>query len=523
MSSTTRISTRIRRASALLLCALLLLSPALATEMDDDLQLGIISIVTQRLNPLTSVEREFMSLTDLVYEGLIQIDDDYQPQPCLAERWEASSGGGTWYFYLREGVTFHDGTPLTAHDVVATANEILRLATDEGSDNKGVYASLQYFVTGISANDDLTVVVKTNRKNYGFLYAMNFPILKASEVQADNPYGTGPYVVEDFRPSDYLWLCANSRWWQQKATVSEIMTTFHVTGRELVSSYENNRVDAVLTRSITAAQYRSGITNLNISYRTKQLETLMINNRSRELTDVNVRKAIRYAIDLDAIIDTAYYGMVTRADTPMIPGTWAYSADDAAFVYNPVKANELLDASVWNDSDGDGVRDTVINGKKANLHLRFYVYEEQDNSVRVEVANQISDMLAQVGIECKVESMPYADVKARMAAANYDLALATFNTDYTPDPGYLLISGNTGNYAFYRSTAMDELHKQLRQTMGLAEYTAKLREIQALFTEDCPFLCLYYRNGAILTRKVFTTVRDVREPEVLRGIEEIGR
>ena len=165
------------------------------------------------------------------------------------------------------------------------------------------------------------------------------------------------------------------------------------------------------------------------------------------------------------------------------------------------------------------MRDKVIDGKKRNLHLRFYVYEEQENSVRVEIADRIADKLMEVGIECKVETLTFADVKARLKAGNYDLAIAAFNMDAAPDPGFMLISGNTANYMRYNSKKMDSLFTTLRKSLDFNAYSQTLQEIQQLYWEDCPFICLYYRNGAILTRKMFTDARDVREPEVLRGVE----
>lgn len=477
------------------------------------------SATTNRLNPLTPVEREFMSLTALVYESLVVLDDNYLPQPGLAERWEPSPDGSSWTFTLREGVAFHDGSPLTSADVAATVNEILRLAGDEANANKGAYATLKYFINKVTATDERTVVFTTSRKNFGFLYAMNFPILPQNYVQADNPPGTGPYVVEQFLPADYLWLSLNSFWWGGRPQINEISTLFHATNRELVSSYEYNRVDAVLTRSMTAAQYRSGITSLNLSYRTRQLETLMMNHRSYELADVRVRKAIRAALNLDAISNSAYMGMAQRTDTPLPAGTWMYKGDEGGIRQDLETTNSLLDEAGWKDSDGDGIRDMMKDGSLVKLSLRFYVYEEQENSVRVNAANQMIAQLAAAGIEARLSVMNFREVQEKLEAGSYDLCIASFNMDYTPDPGFLLMTGNTANYSRYKSKDMDKLFEELRGSLTRETYQSKLYQIQDLFIQDCPFLCLYYRNGAVLTRVMFTKARDIREPDVLRGIE----
>ena len=106
---------------------------------------------------------------------------------------------------------------------------------------------------------------------------------------------------------------------------------------------------------------------------------------------------------------------------------------------------------------------------------------------------------------------------------DFDMCIAAFQMDVVPDPGFMLMSGNTGNYCGYKSSAMDSLFKKLRTERDFSGYQQTLWQIQDLFAEDCPFICMWYRAGALLTRKVFTTVRDVREPEILRGIEMAGK
>lgn len=513
--------TKSRFLPLLCLALSLLLIPGMpGVQAEEPLTIGVHLTNTNRLNPLVPVERETMSLTALIYEGLVQMDDQFIPQPCLAEKWSVSNNGATWTFTLRNGVTFHDGTPLSANDVVATVNEILRLSSDETSTNKGAWSSLKYFISGISAPDPNTVVIKTQRKCFGFLYAMNFPILPAAQVQADTPSGTGPYVLEQFQPQDSLILSANTAWWGGNVKISELNIIFHADNRKLISSFEYNRVDAIITRALNAAQYQSGTSSLNLSFRTRQLETLLINNSSKNLQDLNIRLAIRYALDIDSISSTLYMGMAQRTNTPLPSGTWMYQDQGQAFRPDKSKSDKLLQDAGWTDSDHDGILDKIIDGKKVNLSLRFYVYEEINSSVRINAANMMADMLRSVGMDIRLEVMSYSLVQERLKAGNYDLCMASYNMDFTPDPGFMLISGNVGNFERYKSDEMDALFKELRATLNRDEYKQKLYQIQTLFEKDCPFICLYYRSGAILTRRLFTNARDIREPEILRGIEK---
>lgn len=527
MRSINSIITRsmIKKALALALALMLCCPAALATTMDDSLTLGMISVKTTKLNPLIAQEREFQSLTALIYEGLYSLDDNYMPQKCLALNCDADSTGKVWTVELRDDIYFHDGTLCTAYDVVATINEILRLA-EEG---KGQYAQLKYLISSATANDAKSLIIKVSRPYYGIYYALTFPVLPQSQVQADNPVGTGPFKAEQFVPTNYLYLSANSDWWNGVPEVKNISVLFQATNRQLIEDYEFNRVDAAITRSSAAGQYRTGLTNLNISYRTRQLELLLMNEATASfpLDDERVRRAIRYAIDADAIANAIYAGTAERTDTPFPYGTWMYQDHDEAYEYNPEKAKALLAEAGWSDSDGDGMLDIIKDGEKKKLKLRLLTYEEPDNSVRVQAATMISDMLWAVGIKAgdkdrNVESVSYSTAKARLSARNFDLALVAFQMDTVPDPGFLLMSNNTGNFGGYKSSAMDGLFKQLRKTMDQPTYEGLLHQIQDQFAQDCPFVCLYYRCGALLTRKVFTSSRDIREPEILRGIESVG-
>ncbi len=515
---------KFRRVLTAVLLSLTLALPcngALASNVENSLVVGIQSSKTLTIRPLLPVERDMLSVYDMVYESLVYIDDDYIPQGQLAQSWEASSNGKTWTFYLRPGVFFSDGTPLTATDVVASAQYILQRANDENTTDSGFYSNLKYYIASISAKDDSTVIVKTTKRPcYGLLYAMTFPVVKASEVDVDNPLGTGPYMFNTFIAGDYAWLQTNPNWWKMQPQVQELMFSFHDTQKAVIESYEYARVDTAFTRSIAGGQYKSGVSSLAISCRTNQLECLLMNNSASELTKP-ARQAIRYLVDTSKIISSVYSGMAVATDLPFYPGTWTYNDTlSSYFIKSTEEAKRLLEEDGWGDSDEDGVLDRINSeGKLVKFHLRFYVYEEPENDVRVEAANMISDMLAAVGIEAPPVTMTMAGVKEKLSAGSYDLALVSYAMDACPDPGFMLMRGNTGNYTRYRSEEITQMFEDLRKEVNQVGYRQKLWEIQSRFAEDCPFLCLYWRKGMILTRYMYTTVRDVREYELLRGIE----
>ncbi len=511
-----------KRMLCLLLALMLLPAFALAESVQDSLVVGLVSYRTYEIRPLVPQERDIMSLYALIYESLVTIDDNGIPQPLLAETWTETGGGNTWTFTLRENVTFSDGTPLTAADVAASGNYILNLSNAEVAD-KGFYQNIRYMVSSFEAPDDRTVVVKAKRDYYGVLYSMTFPVVHQSQLETASPLGTGPYMINSFAPGSHLWLTANPNWWQMQPQVTEIMATLFPSNKELITAYEYGQVDTAITRSVAAAQYKSGINSLSIAYSTRQLEVLLLNNGTFEFEDVRVRQAVRYAINTNLIAQNVYMGMTIDADTPVPSDSWLYYDQESSFTYNPQKAIALLEEAGWTDTDGDNVMDKVVDGKKRNLHIRLFVYEDPENDVRFETANMIVDMLAEVKIQVKVTTMTYGEEEEALRAGSFDMALCAFQMDVVPDYGFFLRKGNNQNYCRYVSSEMTSLIDTLRTQEDQHDFAYTTQTMQQVFANDAPFICLFYRSGAILTRKMFTTVRSIREFELLRGIEAFGR
>ncbi len=516
-----------KRLLCLLLCVLLLPAYAFGESVGDSIIIGMLSTRTYELTPLTPLERDVISLYNVIYESLVTIDDNGVPQPLLAETWSETNGGKVWAFILRDNVTFSDGTPLTARDVAASGQYILDLANNKEAEDNGFYANIKYMVSSFKAVDDKTLEVKAARDYYGLLYAMTFPVVPEGQVGMANPLGTGPYVVSSFEPYSYMMLSANPNWWQMQPQVQEITVTFYSNNKDMITAYEYGRVDAVFTRSVAAAQYKSGINSLSISYDTRQLEVLMLNHRERSfpLNNLNVRKAIRYAINVNLISSNVYMGMTMAANTPIPSDSWLYYDQESSFVYNPDKARELLAAEGWKDLDNNGVLDLPVDGAEEPKHLvlSLYVYEDPTNDVRFETANMIKDMLAEVGISVHVETGSYAEIKTVLENGSFDMCLCAFQMDVVPDVGFFLRKGNAQNYGKYNSSEMTSLIDALRKQENQSDFAYTTQAIQQQFAADVPFICLFYRTGAILTRKMFTTVRTIRELELLRGIEAFGR
>ena len=139
----------------LLAVILLPINPVSAEGVGREFTIGIQSTKTISIRPFEAVDRDMLSIYNAVYESLVYLDDNYMPQGCLAESWEPGNNGKTWTFTLRSDIRFSDGTPITADDVVASAQYILDKANDENIADHGFYYNLAYFVKNITELDNI--------------------------------------------------------------------------------------------------------------------------------------------------------------------------------------------------------------------------------------------------------------------------------------------------------------------------------------------------------------------------------
>ncbi|MBP3656538.1 MAG: hypothetical protein J6K32_07580 [Clostridia bacterium] len=518
------------RLSAFLLLLLMAALPCAAAEELNTLTCAIVATNNLELRPLELNQRDAVSVLDLVYEGLFTMDDNYEPQPELAYSYSFSNEGRKLIVELRKDVRFHNGNPLTARDVVATLDYMYTLTGFDDDLNseveladRGLYYSTFYSIRSWEASDDYTIVFTLRRASYGSLYALTFPILPAYEVANAMPSGTGPYVYDGYEPGGSIWLKANADWWQRTPAVKMIRAQIFSNSEQALTAFDAQDVDAALTRSINASRYSGSLNSFSLSARTRQLEVLLINRaysifKSDENGDNLVREAISYAINRSELISSVYQGMATIAYTPVPTGTWVSNESTINDKYDPLMAMALLDQAGWKMAD-DGKR---YKGKEAMKDLRILVYDEPGSTVRTSAANKIAEQLEAVGIPAYVTTWTRSEVLSKLKVADYSLAVCAFNFDVNPDPGFTLTSTASCNYTRYRSDDMNDLLTQMRKSYTAADYQNVMKLIQDQFEEDMPYICLYWRTGALLSRSAFTNARDIRELELLRGIESFG-
>ena len=469
-------------------------------------------------DPLLVNTKELKNLLSLVYEPLLTYDSTDRLASCLAETWTTYDGGVTWVISLRHGVTWHGEQDFfTARDVLYTYG---LLKSDGYAESP--YRAQADQIASIEATDEYDIVVTGVNPGMSALYALTFPIVSKDHFSKNK--GTGPYLLTAADPSAGALLTANENWWKKTPYITNIVAKCMDEGTTALSLLQIREINFAPSSSVTVTTYREeGVVNIFEEY-TQHAELLYVNQSSWRLQDVNVRKAIAYALDRREIISKCYYNHAVAVDVPIPPDSWLYDSTSKVYDTDTSKAEELLKSSGWEDYDGDGIRELREEGGISKLKLTLLVNDTPDNLIRKDVAALIKTQLAQIGIDVEIVTSAWdsssEEYLTSLTAGGFDLALAGINLDRSPDLGELLSTGGDRNYGKYSSAAMDELVGKVNASASEKDLKENTAALCAEFTDDLPFIMLYFRTYSVAYSAELTITSDIRDTDLYRSVEK---
>ncbi len=395
----------------------------------------------EKMNPLTTKNKINLELFGLVYEGLFELDENFEPVGILCAGYEIN--GNTYRFKLKDGVTFSDGTPLRANDVVFS----LRLAMQPNS----YYASRLTNIANIKADGNSAVLITVNRYTGNLPCLLDVPIIKSESDAAKIALGTGAYVLGTNERGEYQ-LTARDGWHVGKPLpYSHIELTKVASADELVFGFESRDIDvlSVDPTSPNAMQFR-GEYELR-EYSTTIFQYMGFNMSNSTLRNAHVRRAIACAIDREATASQDFAQLADVTCLPIHPSSPAYESETAdTLAFSLEKAYSLLTSAGFTDADGDG---RLENQNGGDLSFRLLVNSE--NKSRVALARRISSDLAKIGVTVSVDEKKWEDYLSALYAGNFDTYLAEVNLSADFDISRLIRTGGSLNYGRYSSTDTD--------------------------------------------------------------------
>jgi peptide/nickel transport system substrate-binding protein len=289
-----------------------------------------------------------------IYEGLLRYDEKATPLPCLATSWTQNKEGTVFTFKLKPGVTWHDGKPFTADDVLFSADVFLRKT------HARLRANLAA-VESIKAIDPLTVEFKLKYPFGPFLgifEVSGMPMVPkhiyegtdfATNPANATPIGTGPFKFKEWVKGSYIQLVANEKYHVEGMPLVESVY-FHVIpdAASRAAAFETGKIDVVPGGAIEyfdvarlAKLPGAAVTSKGWEFYAP-LSYLYINNRKAPTDSVKFRQALMYAIDRETICKVAWHGFAKPATGPVNSNVKFYSTDVAKYPRNVETAKKLL-------------------------------------------------------------------------------------------------------------------------------------------------------------------------------------
>lgn len=502
-----------KRLFCLLMCALFVFQGAAVAGNEDVFTIGMVCSAGATINPYRCTQRDLISFNELVFESVIDFDDSFKPVGELALSWQEQAGG-IYTFKLRDNVRFHDGTYLSANDVLAAYEHIIAIG-----ESSPYYVRCQY-IKKMEVVDLYTVKVTGKYESYLTLYAMTFPVAQRNTLSQELACGTGPYWYIGY-DLEWLQLDINPFWWKKSPTIRTLFgLRYDDTGDALVA-LSMGEIDALSTRSQNAALSRLLNDRTSVDYTTLTYELLIPNLKSTIFENVYTRQALMYAIDITTIASNIYMGMVTESEVPVVPGTWLYETQSAVYFESQERALQLLYQGGWGDYNNDGILDQVVNGILQQFEFTILTYDDDTAGTRTHAAEMIRDQLKPLGINVTVSTSTKSAVQKKMKNEEFDMVLCAMNMSMLPDLTFLLNSQGRLNYSGYADTGMNNLLEDVYMTMDEVQFQFLFSQIQMKIVQELPFLGLFFRKGTIMTTADASGFAAVRETDAFRGIEYI--
>jgi peptide/nickel transport system substrate-binding protein len=427
-----------------------------------------------KLNPLvTRVNPEYL-VAELLYSGLTRLKVDMSPEPDLAESWTNSTDLLEWTFALRKGVSFHDGSPCTAADVVATFEAILDAKTaSPARQNVGPIAK-------VAAKDESTVVFTLSAPFADLpvtLAYTNAKIVPAAVIKAGlgkldrEAVGTGPFKLVSFEPERLIVVARNDAFYdRERPYLDKIEVVVYPDVSAEASALISGDTDLISTTPPTEfgrLQKASGVKALRVA--SGQFCNVNFGCDQKPFNDVRVRQALALTVDRAAMVDFVTEGFGSPGnDTPLNPA-YRFYAEQPAKAADIAKAKALLAEAGY----PNGLDATLIASDRPGQ--------------RTQLAVALREMAKPAGFRINVETMPHATYLDQVWKKG-SFYVGFYNMQATADAIFSLLytSNAAWNETRWNNAAFDKLVFEARATTDETKRRALYADAQKLMNVEVP-------------------------------------
>jgi peptide/nickel transport system substrate-binding protein/oligopeptide transport system substrate-binding protein len=475
------------------------------------------------LDPPLAGASQSVGVISLVFEGLVRLDSNLNIAPAGAESWDVKDGGKTFIFHIRKGLQFANGDPVTAEDFAYSLNRAF--GPDFANGNAGYYLSnivgsmdvtngKAATVSGVKVIDAQTLEIDLQNPSVYFLYQLTFPasfVVPKKAVDAnpqnwtDKAYGTGPFMVKEWKHNQSITLVPNPKYWLGKPQLQEIDLPFIQDPATALKLYQTGQLDIMGTYNFPTDQI-SSVANDPAFHQVNQFFVTYIgfNNAKPPFNDVKVRQAFAKAVDKDTLINKVLGGTVVRADTIIPPGMPGFNQSATQIQkYDATEAKQLLASAGFADGNGFPKVALSINNQDPNY---------------AKIGTALQQMWKEnlgVNVDINTEELSkFNDDLTAMAnkpddPAAFNFYISVWGADY-PDPqnfvSQQLRTGVGNNNGHYSNAQFDQLVDQADVETDQAKRLQLYQQAEQIALTEVGWLPLYYGKANLLIR---STVQDL--------------
>ncbi|MFI6283400.1 ABC transporter substrate-binding protein [Streptomyces sp. NPDC051018] len=442
-----------------------------------------------------------------VCEGLLRLAPDLSLEPALAESF-ANPTPTTWVYRVRPGVTFHDGTPLTAEDVAFSLGR--NLDTKAGSFWSGAYEN----VSSVKATGPLEVTVTLEKPDVLFNAYMSSPAgivdSKATVTAKGKAYGTpaggvncvGPFSLGTWEKGQSMTLTRDDEYFDEarRAKAKEVVFRFVRDPAAMVNGLLSDSIDGSWFLPPSALERLSSSGKGTVYYgKSTQGFNAIVMNTDGPLKDIRVRQALSMAIDREGIIDAVISGAGEPQKAPAVPGSWGYAQKTYQSAWDGLKVTE---------QDIEAAKKLVAEAGKPAKPI-FVATTSAEAEVPV-IGAEIQSAAKKIGLDVEIKAVPadqyngvYTDEKAR---EGIDLYLTGWGTDFA-DPLQMYQYFQTGhfyNFSGFSDPEYDELVAKAGRTSDEEERAKLVTAAQRIVVDELVWIPLYAPHNTLFLNKRLT-------------------
>jgi peptide/nickel transport system substrate-binding protein len=466
-----------------------------SAKPDPNTLVMIIESSPANLDTRVGIDAQSERIDSLIFDYLLSHGDNLNVAPGLAERWEIPDPL-TYLFHLHQGVKFHDGRTLTAHDVKWTFDSLLsgKIRSTRGAAYR--------FVDRIDAPDDFTVIFHLKEPDAALLWnlsegAVGIVPYGSGDEMTRHPLGSGPFKFVSAETDREVVVERNDDYWGEKAKLARVRFAVVPDATTEALELRKGSADVAINASyspdavLTLERERNLVIDRGAGTR---LAYLAFNLRDPILKDARVRQAIAYALDRQVMIDDLWRGQARSARSILPPQSWAFNGDVTSYDHDPVKANELLDAAGYPQVNGVRFRITMKTSSDENTRLMVAVMQQQ---------------LRAVGIALDIRSFEFATFFSDVTHGAFQMyGLRWIGGNEDPDIFSLCFSSsrfppNGANRGYYSNPKVDTLIDEARREVDPNVRKPLYAELQRVLATDLPSINLWYLDNVLVhTRRV---------------------